>query len=161
MNGKIKSQQHPMCRRFLADSIQVLHLNDNLIEHLPEDFFKNFRNLRDLKLERNPLKDPPQNSVCVSAPSRLRRNNNTVNQTNISKTPSRMLPSESTAVNLCSVSYLERSTADDGHESYKIKSLDSKSMLPSIVCTIENVQNLKPLQNYVVNFKNREGDKYI
>lgn len=138
-------------KKLLAETLEILHLSGNRIERVPENLFKKFAILRELKLERNPLKDPPEQSVAVSA-TRLRR-------------------SESSRVASSSKSIKQKQTLNESITFFNTNNTTTKSVFNETVdgfkqklpdlAPIEPLENLKPLQNYVMNYKNREGIEKI
>ncbi len=70
--------------KLLAESLEVIQLNSNKIEHVPENLFSNFKSLREIKLKDNPLKEPPQESVCISAA--FKRNSSNLSNKSVTKT---------------------------------------------------------------------------
>lgn len=60
-----EAEQEPQV--LLSDTLEILHLNNNQLEHVPENLFSYFKSLKEIKLLNNPLKDPPQESICISS----------------------------------------------------------------------------------------------
>jgi hypothetical protein len=156
----------------LATNLEVLHLKNNLISHLPENFFSHFKRLREVKLLENPLKDPPLESVCVS--SKFTRNTKHLNKlaaipNNTNKTPE----SQTTFMPKLDNSTLLTPTSENNSTKNKNSAFMSSSLpslqhqnndensqrinLPNLF--FETNENLKPLQSYMMKYKKREGKK--
>ena len=150
--------------KLLADSIEVMHLNDNRIEHVPENLFNNFKSLKEIKLLNNPLKEPPQESVCISA---MFKRNNLGSGRNFNKIkPDPSNPNDTTTT----ITLIENSTniTNKPNQVYTMsiatndpfevenKNYEKKGLnLPNLF--FETNENLKPLQSYMVKYKKREG----
>ena len=50
----------------LIGKIEKLELDGNNFRHVPENLFTHFKNLKTLKLNNNPLKEPPKDAICAS-----------------------------------------------------------------------------------------------
>lgn len=145
-------------KKLLSENIEILHLNDNLIEHIPENLFVCFKSLTEIKLDHNPLKDPPQYSVCVT--SKLTRNNLAqFNSMSAKKQPAveskgtSTVPESQNLLKLRKSPILQAPTYCFG-SLQKEKNEISDLNLPNLF--FEN-NNLKPLQSYMVHHKKREG----
>jgi Leucine-rich repeat (LRR) protein len=170
----------------LSDTIEVIHFNSNKIEHVPENLFSNFKQLKEIKLLNNPLREPPIESVCVS--SRFVKNKNELDMVSNSSNAKTL----GKIRKLASKEYDEQDISDDESEysNYKtttIQLLDNKTnrmdktppvpgfdsllalnsnaknsyssnglALPNLF--FETNENLKPLQSYMIKYKNREGN---
>lgn len=146
----------------ISDQIEVLHLNNNKIEHVPNNLFDRFKMLREIKLNENPLSNPPQHSVCVSA--KLTRNQEFLKQ------QQQQLKANKTYQENKILSVLPTTikTSNFMRESLEIKTIENtlerrtsmsqfekKMNLPNLF--FETTENLKPLQSYMFNHKKREG----
>jgi len=154
----------------LSDHLQVLQLTDNLIEHIPENFFSSFKALTEIRLEHNPLRDPPQQSVYISG--KLTRNSTSQVKTKKIKVLETV---EENTISLLSNDSVVKSggigsggflkTDEKPLASFnnfgefllgKKIGVDETSELNLPNLFFEN-ENLKPLQNYMVQHKKREG----
>jgi Leucine-rich repeat (LRR) protein len=159
--------------KLVSDSLEVIHLNNNQIEYVPDSLFSNFKRLKEIKLVSNPLRDPPQESVCISA--KLTSRNNQF------KSASFGGKSESVEATTTSITKLENPTTAGNNKlaniqapylnnaSLNLKQLDSKGLakddkefkeevqpsLPNLF--FETNDYLKPLQSYMTKYKSREG----
>ncbi|RMZ96012.1 leucine rich repeat [Brachionus plicatilis] len=141
-----EKEQALRSKSYLSDKLEVIHLNNNLIESLPHNFFSYFKSLREIKLNDNPLKDPPQQSVCLSAPATLTRNK-TIGNVHNQNRPDHQLTS------------LLDKNARPKTSSYhfdKFERSQSQVQLPLLNAN----QDLKPLQSYMAKYKNREGEHF-
>ena len=142
-------------KTLLAESLEVMQLNGNKIEHVPENLFSNFKSLREIKLKDNPLREPPQESVCISA----------VFQRNVANANA----SENTAEfeSISTITLLEKSTTKTSKPATSVAMLaevnendakffdKNKFNLPNLF--FETNETLKPLQSYMDKYKKREG----
>lgn len=172
-NQASDNQQKTLCKistlsnmKLLSDTIEIVHFNSNKIEQIPEDLFSNFKNLKELKLLNNPLKEPPQESVCIS--SRLVK----------SKIEPEILEMKTDKIKIkddknfkndifdsTSISFLygDRKRINNQSSFEILKQNFSSSnkddlhnfSLPNLF--FETNENLKPLQSYMIKYKNREG----
>ena len=62
-SAKAEAQTPPF---LLSERLEVLQLDGNRIEHIPDNLFSSFSCLRELRLAGNPLKDPPAHAVGIS-----------------------------------------------------------------------------------------------
>lgn len=51
--------------RDLVDNLEIIELNNNKLEQLPETFFQYFKNLKQIQIFNNPLKEPPKEAICI------------------------------------------------------------------------------------------------
>ena len=153
--------------KLLAESLEVIQLNANKIEHVPENLFSNFKSLREIKLKDNPLKEPPQESVCISAV--FKRNFTNMNSAGLIKSKSEMniTQEDKTEFGSTSITLLEKNTnklakpstlASEFQEDAKFFD-KNKFNLPNLF--FETNENLKPLQSYMDKYKKREGLNYL
>ena len=121
-----------------------------------------YKMLREIKLNENPLSNPPQHSVCVSA--KLTRNQEFLKQ------QQQQLKANKTYQENKILSVLPTTikTSNFMRESLEIKTIENtlerrismsqfekKMNLPNLF--FETTENLKPLQSYMFNHKKREG----
>ena len=50
----------------IIGKIEKLELDDNDLRIVPENLFTHFKNLKTLKVNNNPLKEPPKDAICAS-----------------------------------------------------------------------------------------------
>ena len=136
----------------ISQKIQVLQLNNNKIEHVPENLFSSFASLKDIKLVGNPLKEPPQHSVCIN--SRLNRNND------MKRSQSMLSNRSSTVITL--INNPKTKTTDDLERSLNSFAQANSESSSKDDGNKKNVfadmnDNLKPLQSFMLNHKKREG----
>lgn len=170
MNQKLK---------LISDSVEVIHLNNNQIEYVPDNIFSSFRRLKEIKLLNNPLRDPPQESVCISAKL---TNRNSLNQTGdnlLSTSVSREATSTSIMLIEKPVSAISKATtatplippissslnrenstmSKTSGTSSSSKSSEDKIGLPNLF--FETNEYLRPFQSYMTKYKTREGNYTI
>jgi leucine-rich repeat protein SHOC2 len=49
----------------INENIEVLQLNDNKLEQIPENLFMHFKNLKQIQVHNNPLREPPKGAMCA------------------------------------------------------------------------------------------------
>lgn len=154
----------------LSDRLEVLQLSDNQIEHIPDNLFSSFKSLVELKLEFNPLKDPPGHAVSISG--KLSRASLSQIKTRATKEKKlRAIEEQTVALATPIASNANSSTSEfqkapaspllsvpsfafslDTKEAQKTETRELN--LPNLF--FEN-PNLKPLQSFMVHHKRREG----
>ncbi len=163
----------------ISENLEVLQLDNNRIEHVPNNLFARFTKLREIRLNNNPLSNPPQHSVCVSA--KLTRNQEFLRQQSLLKAElaanSAMPDSNLTTLSVLIPSYQNNKTRQNSITEMKflksgsvvassnnnglpasqssVSFMDKKFNLPNLF--FETTENLKPLQSYMHNYKKREG----
>ena len=138
-------------KNYLSERLEILHLNANLIESIPQNFFSYFKCLREIKLNDNPLKDPPHQSVCLSAPAKLNRNS-----TSWIKTQEHQKYSQPRF----EITFLNDKNARPKTSSYhfdKFQQTKPQIQFPHL----SSNQDLRPLQSYMLKYKSREGKNTI
>ena len=148
--------------KLLAESLEVIQLNSNKIEHVPENLFSNFKSLREIKLKDNPLKEPPQESVCISAV--FKRNASNLSNTSVTKTELAQQINDFDSIS--TITLLEKTSNKSQKPSLPIELQDDTKLfdknnfnLPNLF--FETNEALKPLQSYMDKYKKREGKDYI
>lgn len=148
--------------KLLAESLEVIQLNSNKIEHVPENLFSNFKSLREIKLKDNPLKEPPQESVCISAA--FKRNVSNLSNTSVTKTELAQQINDFDSIS--TITLLEKTSNKSHKPSLPIELQDDTKLfdknnfnLPNLF--FETNEALKPLQSYMDKYKKREGKDYI
>jgi len=145
--------------KLLAESLEVIQLNSNKIEHVPENLFSNFKSLREIKLKDNPLKEPPQESVCISAV--FKRNASNLSSASTVKTDLSQQNVDFDSIS--TITLLEKTSNKIPKPSLSVELQDdtklfekNKFNLPNLF--FETNENLKPLQSYMDKYKKREGE---
>lgn len=158
-----EAAQPPPQPRPIFDSLEVIELNSNQIESVPDNLFQSYKSLREIKLVNNPLKDPPQESVCISAKISLLERKISDNKLKLrnqsrppAKTEANMVTTTTTltlidtaakaAMAPSSSSVVERELVDSRTE--------NELNLPNLF--YEANDNVKALQSYMLKFKKRE-----
>ena len=169
--------------KLVSESLEVIHLNNNQIEYVPDNLFSNFKRLKEIKLLKNPLRDPPQESVCISAKLTSR---NSVKGSPVSAAAGRNNPAEFSSLSSVnetlstSITVLAKSSAVNNEVDIKSVNLGATSLMflgkenktAAVAAVIaglnedvsslpnlffESNDYLKPLQSYMTKYKNREG----
>ena len=135
----------------LSSTLEIIHFNKNLIENVPDNLFHSFKQLKEIKLEKNPLKEPPMLSVCID--SHLKRNQYIDNMKennllSLKNKPNSTFLISSPKVNRNDALYERKLSLDRTNSNINLS-------LPHFL--LNNNYNLKPLQNYMLKYKNREG----
>ncbi len=163
--------------KLVSDSLEIIHLNNNQIEYVPDSLFSNFKCLKEIKLMSNPLRDPPQESVCISAKLTTRNNefkwasfgaksesiSAQVTTTSIIKLEKPASAAVNSKLASIQIPFMDTSSARQ-HDS-KGLSRDAKLLKEDPLPTLPNLffetnDFLKPLQSYMTKYKSREG-KYL
>lgn len=152
---KLVDQRAQMVRdkNYLSERLEILHLNANLIESIPQNFFSYFKCLREIKLNDNPLKDPPQQSICLSAPTKLNRNQVTA-RFKAQEHEQNTLPQHFEITSLHD--HLHSRPKTSSYHFDKFQQSKAQIQFPNLSST----QDLRPLQSYMLKYKSREGNHF-
>ncbi|CAF0737164.1 unnamed protein product [Brachionus calyciflorus] len=131
-------------KNYICDKLEILHLNSNRIESISPTFFSHFKCLKELKLNDNPLKDPPQQSICLSSLPKLARNKETKALTKLNESSY-----EKTVV----IQPTRPKTSIYHYDQFYPNQKDLEQ-LPNLF--MQSSLDLKPLQTYMIKYKNRE-----
>jgi leucine-rich repeat protein SHOC2 len=170
--------------KLIAESLEVIHLNDNQIEYVPDSIFTNFKRLKEIKLLNNPLRDPPHESLCISS-ANLKLRSSRVNSfrdkiknedqnSNKQVEISSLIPIENNLKRDDKVAIKSSASASSAKTSSSFStSVGLPSIAPlkdafnnnikmyknkfSLEGNEESEENLKPLKSYMTRFKTREG----
>jgi Leucine-rich repeat (LRR) protein len=153
--------------KLLSDTVEIIHFNNNKIEHLPENLFSNFKNLKEIKLLNNPLKEPPLESVCIS--SRFIKNKIETEMIGTNADNNKIKNNKNDSDDIIDSTYItilnKNKTKSNNSTSFNISNTFSTTSakedlsnfsLPNLF--FETNENLKPLQSYMIKYKNREGN---
>ncbi len=50
----------------INENIEILQLNDNKLEQIPENLFMHFKKLKQIQVHNNPLREPPKGAMCAA-----------------------------------------------------------------------------------------------
>jgi leucine-rich repeat protein SHOC2 len=153
-----KQEQSRVKPRLLAESLEVIHLNDNKIEHVPENLFSNFKYLKEIKLTNNPLKEPPHESIFINSNLIKKESPQKPKSSSLIETIENIqITNNNSTQTKNSRAYFSSDLAYSPNKLNK-KMSQSEDKLPNIFFEIND--SLRPFQSYMVKYKKREGKSF-